>query len=337
MRWLTSALIVPFIVAAIAAGCGGNGEEKKGVEMRDDLAVSIDGTVITYREVDQELAMLKQQMAARASEEQLAEMEPMLRKQAVRNLVNRTLLNLAASREGIVTTPEQIEVRFEDIRSKFPTQEAFESQLETSNMTVDEFRSEIEKGILLEALYEMKTANLERPSDEEIREFYDTNIDRFSKPQRIRASHILIKADESDADTDRERKRVEIEGLRERLLAGEDIETLAADHSDCPSKSNGGDLGYFSRGQMVEPFENAAFSLEIGGISEVVETRFGYHVIKLTEKEDAGVTPFEESREDITAYLFDMKKQEEISNILESLRESAEITYADSTLAAEVK
>ena len=109
--------------------------------------------------------------------------------------------------------------------------------------------------------------------------------------------------------------------------------TLAMANSDCPSKDKGGDLGFFGRGQMVKPFEDAAFALGVGQISPVVETRFGYHVIKVTEKEEAGTTAFEDVEESIIDYLADMKKQDEMNTYMTSLRDAASIEYADSAFA----
>jgi peptidyl-prolyl cis-trans isomerase C len=333
------ALILLFAVTALLAGCGGDGKKESGESMdnsmtgKADFVAKVNGAVIADREVAQELSMLKQQMAGRVSSQQLDSMEPMLKQQAVANLVNRTLLTQAANEANITVTAEQVDEKYEEIKDNFPDEESFIAQLGKSNMTADEFRIEVERGIKLEELVGIRTAGAAAPTEEEAKEFYESNMQRFSTSDRIRASHILIKVEASDSEVVREQKKTKIEALHARLVAGEDIATLASENSDCPSKDKGGDLGFFGKGQMVKSFEDAAFALEPGEISPVVETQFGYHVIEVTEKEKAEVTSFDDARDSIIDYLADMKKQDEMNNYMTSLRESAEIEYADSALA----
>ena len=333
------AFILFFVMVAAIAGCGGDGKKESGESMDSPMANSADfvakvnGVVIGDKELSQELMMLRQQMGGRVSPQQLDSMEPMLKQQAVANLVNRALLTQAADSENITVTAEQVDEKFEEIRANFPDEETFVAQLEMSNMTPDEFRVEVERGIKLEELVGLKTVGTDAPTEEEAREFYDANKQRFSTPERIRASHILIKVEDTDSTFVREQKKAKIDELHARLVAGEKIATLAMENSDCPSKSKGGDLGFFGRGQMVKPFDDAAFALEPGEISPVVETMFGYHVIEVTEKEEPSVTSFEDAKEGIIDYLVEMKKQDEMNSYLTSLRDKAEIEYADSVFA----
>ncbi len=333
------AFILLFVMVAAINGCGGDEKKESGENMdtpMTDSAVfvaTVNGELIGDRELSQELAMLKQQMAGRVSPQQLDSMEPMLKQQAVANLVNRSLLTQAATTENITVTAEQVDEKYGEIKANFPDEETFIAQLERSNMSPDEFRVEVERGMKLEELVDMKTAAISAPTEEEAKEFYDSNTDRFTAPEKVRASHILITVDEADTEIMREQKRVKIDDLHAQLVAGGDMAALAAANSDCPSKEKGGDLGFFGRGQMVKPFEDAAFGLEPGEISPVVETKFGYHVITVTEKEDAGTTSFEDVKESIIDYLADMKKQDEMNTYMTSLRDAAAIEYADSAFA----
>jgi peptidyl-prolyl cis-trans isomerase C len=272
-------------------------------------------------------------MAGRVSQQQLDSMEPMLKQQAVTNLVNRALLTQAAEAENITVTEDQVEAKYAEIKGNFPTEEAFEAQLSRSNLTTGEFRVEVERGMKLEQLVEMKTSDVAEPTEAEAREFYDSNSDRFSTPERVRASHILVKVEETDTEITKEQKKAKIDEIHAQLLAGGDMAALAAENSDCPSKSKGGDLGFFGRGQMVKPFEDAAFLLDVGEISPVVETRFGYHVIKVTDKEESGKTAFDEAMGSIIDYLADMKKQDAMNEYMTTLRDGADVEYADSALA----
>ena len=331
--------ILFFIMVAAIAGCGGDGKKENGESMdtpmtdKADFVAKVNGVTIGDRAISQELAMLKQQMAGRVSVQQLDSMEPMLKQQAVANLVNRALLTQAADRENISVTEEQVDAKFEEIRANFPDEAAFVAQLSRSNMTPEEFRREVKRGIKLEELVGMKTVGSVAPTEEEAREFYDSNTERFSTPERVRTSHILLKVEETDSEIAREQKRTKIEEIQGELVAGGDLAALAMENSDCPSKSKGGDLGFFGRGQMVKPFEDVAFALDIGEISPVVETKFGFHVIKVTEKEESSVTSFEDAKDSIIDYLSNMKKQDEMNAYMTSLRDGAVIEYADSAFA----
>jgi peptidyl-prolyl cis-trans isomerase C len=185
---------------------------------------------------------------------------------------------------------------------------------------------------MLEEFIDLKTVGIEAPTEEEAREFYESNIGRFEMPERVRASHILIKVNQNDTEVVKNRKMATIDSLHAELLGGADMAELARANSECPSSSKGGDLGYFGRGQMVKPFEDAAFALDVGEISPVVETKFGYHIIKVTEREEPEVTGFEEVKDSIIDYLAEMKKQDIMNRIVDELKEQASIEYADSTL-----
>ncbi len=333
------AFILLFVMVAAIAGCGGD-EKKESSESMDTpmgdgagYVATVNGVIIGEKELSQELAMLKQQMAGRVSAEQLGSMEPMLKQQAVANLVNRALLTEAAKNENIAISDDQVDAKYEEIRANFPDEETFIAQLSRSNMTVDEFRVEVERGMKLEELVNIKTADISAPTAEEAKEFYASNSDRFTTPERVRASHILITVAETDTEITREQKKAKIDDLHAQLVAGADLAALAMANSDCPSKDKGGDLGFFGRGQMVKPFEDAAYALDVGQISPVVETQFGYHVIKVTEKEEAGTTDFSEVEASIIDYLADMKKQDEMNTYMTSLRDASSIEYADSAFA----
>ena len=117
-------------------------------------------------------------------------------------------------------------------------------------------------------------------SEADARAYFDAHPDEFKMPERVHASHILVKVDPNASDASKAESRKKLEGIKARLDGGEDFAKLAEENSDCPSSAKGGDLGFFTRGQMVAPFEEAAFALNPGDTSDVVETRFGFHLIK---------------------------------------------------------
>ena len=124
-------------------------------------------------------------------------------------------------------------------------------------------------------------------------------------------------------------KRLELAGILGRIEKGADFAQMAQNHSNCPSKAQGGDLGFFSKGAMVKTFEDAAFKLKPGEVSDIVETEFGFHIIKLEEKTEARKEKFDAVKENIAGYLKSTKEQVEIEALIEELRKDAVIEYAE--------
>ncbi|RKY25347.1 MAG: hypothetical protein DRP62_01485 [Planctomycetota bacterium] len=115
--------------------------------------------------------------------------------------------------------------------------------------------------------------------------------------------------------------------LLKQIKDGADFATLAKANSSCPSAQKGGDLGFFSRGRMVPAFEKAAFELKVGQVSDIVETQFGYHIIKLTDRKDAVVKTFEQAKDDIIKMLAQKKQGELVKEYIDSLKAKANIAY----------
>lgn len=142
-------------------------------------------------------------------------------------------------------------------------------------------------------------------SDAEITSYYEANLDEeFTQKEKVGARHILKSFDGDTSDENKAAKRAEIDAVMERLNAGEDFAEVAKEASeDKGSGASGGDLGLFARGRMVKPFEEAAFELEVGQTSDVVESAFGYHIIKVYDRQAGGVTSLEDARDDIALKL----------------------------------
>ncbi len=136
-------------------------------------------------------------------------------------------------------------------------------------------------------------------SDEDVKSYYEENIDLYQEEQQVKARHILFKFDEETPQEEEEKVRARALSVLEKARAGEDFADLAKEYSEGPSKEEGGDLGYFSRGQMVKPFDDAAFGMKKGEISDLVKTQYGYHIIKVEDIKDAGTKNLDEVSDQI--------------------------------------
>ncbi|HMP73404.1 MAG TPA: peptidylprolyl isomerase [Kiritimatiellia bacterium] len=295
----------------------------------DEVVVTVAGIDITRAEVDQEVQQMLSRMGGRMPPEQMIAIRGQIEAQTLDNLIIRTLLTAEAEKRGFEVTEDDIEETFASIRETLPMGMTLEQALTSENISMTEFRENMGRELKIRKLLDEHVDAIAEADDEAIENFYRENIEQFQQQESVTASHILLSLDPGDDDETRTAKRAELEALREKIIAGEiEFAEAAGQHSSCPSSANGGDLGQFGRGQMVPPFEQAAFSQEIGEVGDIVETQFGYHLILVTKRSEAGVTPLEDiDRERLTEYVTMRQKQEAVQAYIEELRESAEIEY----------
>jgi peptidyl-prolyl cis-trans isomerase C len=334
-----SRILILLVIAALvlpSLGCSGDkGEDGSTAGSMEGgaLVVTVNGRELYENEIEQEVARIQTQLSGRVPMQQLESMGEVIRQQAVNNMINRVLLEQAADREKIEIPEEQVKERADQVKSGFGSDEAFKEQLDASGLTEAGFQQEVELALRIEALLDSQTDDLQATDESDVRDFYDTNIERFKKPEQVQASHILIPFGETDGEPEKAAKREKIDSLLTEIRSGADFAQLASEHSSCPSKARGGDLGFFGKGQMVKEFEDTAFGMGIGDVSSIVETQFGYHIIKVTGHQDASTVPFEDAKGDILAYMEGQSKQQAVGTYIDSLRTDANIIYPDSVSA----
>jgi peptidyl-prolyl cis-trans isomerase C len=175
---------------------------------------------------------------------------------------------------------------------------------------------------MLEAEVAAKTA----VTSEQINDFYSKNPSEFQQAERVRASHILIRVPEGADGAAKEQARARAAEILKEVQAGKDFAALAKEHSQDPgSGPSGGDLGYFERGQMVGPFEQAAFSLPAGQTSDLVETSFGYHIIRVADKQVARTIPLTEVRAQVEQFLQGQNRERETQAFIGTLKAKGKV------------
>jgi peptidyl-prolyl cis-trans isomerase C len=297
-----------------------------------DIVITVNGESVTAGELASEVSRLMQIRSRGLNPRDLEPTRRAMRKEASTTIVKRLLLKQEAEKQNIEIPEEKVEERFTMIKDDFGSEEVFKARIARMNMTEEGIRRDVASGLAIEKLIEMHTASLPEPSEEELRAYYNEHIDWYTEPEKVRASHILIRVNPADDDEARAQKRAGVEELLEKARGGANFAQLAVQHSECPSKSRGGDLDFFAREQMVEEFSTAAFALDVGEISDIVETQFGYHIIKVTDRKEGRVVPFAEASERVATHYENEAKQTAINEFIERLRAAAQITFADSTL-----
>jgi len=304
----------------VVSVCGAVGAAEKEMPSQDKAAV-VNGTVITQAELDRELSMGKRRshMGGKALTD--ANLSAM-RKDTLERLIDAELLYQESQKKGIKADEAALDER---LKKSFPDEADFKKICKRMNLTEAALKSQFLRGMAIQALIEQEIAQKTQVPDKEVKEYYDSHKESFHQLEQVQASHILIKVDPKAEASEKAEARKKIESIVKRLEKGEDFSALAKEASQCPSGAKGGDLGYFRRGQMVKPFEEVAFSLKPGELSNIVETKFGYHVIKVKDKKPQGTIPYEDAKEMITEKLKREKVQQEVERYVAKLKGEAKV------------
>lgn len=286
----------------------------------DQVVVTVNGDPVYAGEVQ----MAAQRMAQSLSQSGQQVDPQQIGASAMQQLVDGMLLVQEAKRRGLKVDPAIVAAGVKQAETTAGGAEQLDATLAQEGLNRARLNTLIEDSDLVNQLLRQLGEGIEI-ADEKVAAFYNENPTFFQAPEEVEASHILFKA-EPDADVEtKAAAKAKAEAARKRALAGEDFATLAKELSEGPSGPNGGSLGFFSRDRMVKPFADAAFALKVGGISEVVETQFGYHVIRVDDRREARTVPIEEVQDRIRQGLTQEEQGNKVEALLTGLREKAEI------------
>ena len=290
---------------------------------KDAVAV-VNGSVISRSEFDAEIVRVQQRFSSMGqplSSTRLSE----IKKEILDNFINRELLYQASQKNGIKVDEAAVNEQLTALKKRFPSEAEFNKALSKMNISEAVITSQLERNMAIKEFIDKQFAQKITIPDKESKAYYESNPDLFKQPEQVQASHILIKVDSKADDAQKSEARNKIEEIQKRLQKGEDFAALAKEFSQCPSNAKGGDLGYFRRGQMVPPFEQAAFGLKPGTISDIVETNFGYHLIKVIDKKSESTIPYNDVKERLEQHLKQKKIQKEITSYVDKLKAKAKV------------
>jgi len=308
-----------------------------GIPSAGIVAVTVNGFDITEKDVEERVKPRLEQMAARNKQLPPAFIEQLktqMRKEALEQMIVERLVDEQVKAAQIVVTAEDVNNLIQKMAAAEKLSvEDLKALVEASGQSFERWKQQMqfEKRLAYQKLFESKFEGEVNVTEEDARQYYSENQQQFDIPEQVKASHILIKPDTSDPNVEPALAKAAAKAKAEKLLNqikdGADFAELAKANSDCPSSVRGGDLGYFSRGRMVPAFEEAAFALGVGQVSDVVETQFGYHVIKVTDKKEAATKTFEEVKDNLVAMLTAKRQGELAEQYIESLKAEANIVY----------
>lgn len=284
----------------------------------------VNGTVINQAEFDSEMNRVLERLQRTGRFPNDLE-RSQIKKQVLENLIARELLYQESQKKGIKVDQKEVEAQLTALKGRFPSEVEFKNAMSTMNLTEADLRFQFERDVAIRKLLDDQIGGKSTVSEKESRAYYDSKLESFKKPEQVRASHILIKVDPGADEAKKAEARTKIESLQAKLKKGDDFGALAKEYSEGPSGPKGGDLGFFGRGQMVKPFEETAFSMKPGQVSGMVETRFGYHLIMVTERTPESTLSYEEVKDRLEQYLKQQKDQKAIAAYVETLKGKAKI------------
>ncbi|MFC2091989.1 peptidylprolyl isomerase [Elusimicrobiota bacterium] len=248
-----------------------------------------------------------------------------LRSNILDQMIDEKLLVQKAEKEKVRITDAEVDQGMDEIRARFGTEVEFQNEISKQGMSGEAFRDNVSKQLRVIKLINMKVqSKIQPPTEDEIKQYYKEHEEEMVAPEQVRVRHILVKSQEESTDAAAKKK---INEIYDKVKKDPDkFSSFAEQYSEGPSAAKGGDLGFFSRGDMVKEFEDTAFAMEVGQMSKPVKTRFGYHIIKLISKKASEKKTFSEVSDRLKNILYQVKMEKEYEAYLRSLRDEAKIS-----------
>lgn len=294
------------------------------------VAARVNGTEVSTERLDRTFASYLDQQGVGAPALAKLELYRGLRKQVLDTLIAQELLWQHAKSKDIVAADDAVDQVLDQIKSGLST-EAYEHRLRQVGLDEASYREDLKHRMSVEKMVDTEIKAGVEVSDAEIHEFYTANPDSFTRPAEAHLRHILIRVEEGADAAAKEQAREAAEAVLAKAKAPDaDFAALAKEYSQDTSAAEGGDLGFVQAAAVVKPFSEAAFALQPGAVSDLVETQFGYHIIKMEERRGGDLVPEDEVRERVRQHLVDQKAQQILQDLLKDLREQGKVELLES-------
>ena len=288
----------------------------------------VNGEEITGEAVGFELdRLVRFYMSHGMSMDEVKQNLPKLEEKALEQAIGAKLLLERASVLDVPVDAADIDAEVSKVIAQVGGEENYRKALEAQGVTEEDFRKELEKGARVNKLVAQAWSSVPEPTEEEVASFYEAHKSEFVEPEQVLCQHILVKTEENDMLEVKSAAFEKIRAIRERIVAGGDFAEEAKKNSDCPSGAEGGSLGWFGRGMMVPEFDQAAFSMKKGDVSDIVTTQFGYHIIYKAGEKGGGEQTLVDVHDQIKDLLRHEARGRAMDQFVAELRENAKIEY----------
>ncbi|MDH5324429.1 MAG: peptidylprolyl isomerase [Gammaproteobacteria bacterium] len=241
------------------------------------------------------------------------------KKEVLDLLIDAELLWQEANKTDTVVTDSEVETAVARVRQQFKSDDDFARKISAEGYTKESYFHHVKRMVTARSYLDRIRQQAQEPTQEQVHQFYVDNPEKFNMPPLVRARHILLQTNATMDEKQLQQIKAKATELADKIRKGADFAALAREHSQDKSAAQGGDLGYFPRGQMVKPFEDAVFALKPGQVSDVVKTRYGLHIVKLEETRDAAKVSEADATDQIRAFLgaqnLRLQEQKEIQRL----------------------
>ncbi len=260
--------------------------------------------------------------------------EGALTKAAVDQLVAMELLAQAAREAKIAVDTAQVKASLEQEKAQMGGQQAFEAALKSAGLTEAELARLQEQRLLIQQYIEKEVSPKAKPSAADVEKYYKDHPDEFKHEEQVKLYMILAMLPQGADDKAKAETKAKAEAAAKRLAAGEDFAKVAAEVSDDPSKARGGEVGWVRKGMLLPELEGPVFALQAGGISKVLESKYGYHIFRVAERRPAGLYTLEEVKDNLAQMLSQRKSSELLQQAVEARKAKAKIEPVDPEIKA---
>ena len=321
-----SFLVLIFIISSCSKEEKSQSNELSANFSDSTIVAFVNGDPIHYNDVDKAIKQFLNQLGKDMVQFKSQKADTALWSEALNFIISTRLLAQEAYRQNINVEQKDIDLAISIIKKRFPSEQRFLDALQEADLTIEQFTNNLTKELMVQKLLEQEVGlQIEDTSDADALNYYNEYGEKFLQDEQIHVHHILLKVTET-ADQEKV-KNVENKASRilERIKRGEDFETLARQYSEDPSALKGGDIGFFSRGDMIKNFEDAAFALKVGDVSDLVRTPLGFHIISMDERKGSQKIPFEEVKLEIKFLLKQERSNTLFEKYVQELKSKADV------------
>ena len=291
----------------------------------DGVAIIVNRNAVLVSEINAAMLPLAQEYRAKYAGDELKEKMAELRETIIKQAVETKLILQVAKTNGIVADDNEVDKRIDAVKRRFPSEAEFSLALEAKGLTPREYREQVVEQVLVQETIKRVLGSQIDVREDEIEQYYETHPDEFNTRPMVKLAQIFLKLPAGAAAEDIEETRQRAEQLRAQIEDGMDFGELAEKHSEGPYREKKGVIGVIGPEEILPELEKTAFGLESGEISPVVQTPYGFHILKALEARPARKIEFEEARSLIEERINEKKRSERYDEWMDALKEDSYI------------